>query len=250
MELREAWNYLVSLFDQEHLEQYPGEYGLFDGGNEKVTRVGYATNLSVETAELAAAEQIDLIITHHDVWDFIYGMREKCYDILRANRISHAFFHAPLDDADFGTNASLVEKLGAAIIARTNLYEGVFYAGRLAELDVPLDLTELVNRVEGILDEPVKFWRNNNRPVKRIGVVTGGGFMTNELKDLVDRGCDAYITGEKVLYTIQYAEFAGLNLIVGSHTYTEVFGVENLANKLTDHFNIHEAIRLPERHIE
>ncbi len=34
----------------------------------------------------------------------------------------------------------------------------------------------------------------------------------------MDLGCDAYFTGEKILYTIQYAKQANINLIVGSHT--------------------------------
>ena len=45
--------------------------------------------------------------------------------------------------------------------------------------------------------------------------------MTSDVKDAVDRNCDVYITGEKFLYTVQYAKFAGINIIVGSHTYTE-----------------------------
>ena len=59
--------------------------------------------------------------------------------------------------------------------------------------------------------------------------------------------CDVYITGEKVLYTIEYAKLAGINLIVGSHTFTEVFGVESLAKKIKDKYKDIEIVRLKGR---
>ncbi len=74
--------------------------------------------------------------------------------------------------------------------------------------------------------------------------------MTNDVKAAVDRKCDAYITGEKTLYTVEYARFAGINLFVGSHTFTEIFGVESLAAKVKDHFGDIDMMKLKEDHIE
>ena len=70
------------------------------------------------------------------------------------------------------------------------------------------------------------------------------------MKEAVDRGCDAYITGEKLLFTLQYARFAGIDLFVGSHTFTELFGVEAIARRIKDRFPEVEIVRLPEEHIE
>ncbi|MNR62849.1 metal-binding protein [compost metagenome] len=63
-------------------------------------------------------------------------------------------------------------------------------------------------------------------------------------------GCDAYITGEKILYTIQYAKFINMNLIVGSHTFTEIFGVKSFAEKIKEKYDTLEIIELVEEHIE
>ena len=66
----------------------------------------------------------------------------------------------------------------------------------------------------------------------------------------LDGGCDTYITGEASLYTIQYAQFVGINLFVGSHTFTEIYRVESLVKRLKEIHNDFEMIRLYEPHIE
>lgn len=48
---------------------------------------------------------------------------------------------------------------------------------------------------------------------------------------------------------MQHAKFKGINLIVGSHTFTEVFGVESLVLKLKERDNSIEITRLNEDHL-
>ncbi|MGE6257198.1 Nif3-like dinuclear metal center hexameric protein [Heyndrickxia sporothermodurans] len=78
------------------------------------------------------------------------------------------------------------------------------------------------------LQEPIRVWRNNRKKVFQVGVLTGAGDSSDHIQFAVKNGCDTYVTGEANLYTIQYAKFLGINLLVGSHTYTENFGVEAL----------------------
>lgn len=59
-----------------------------------------------------------------------------------------------------------------------------------------------------------------------------------------------YITGEKVLYTVEYAKFVEINLIIGSHTFTEIFGIESLAKKIKEKYSNIEIIKLKEEHLE
>ena len=59
-----------------------------------------------------------------------------------------------------------------------------------------------------------------------------------------------YITSEKVFYTIQYAKYANINLIIGSHTFTESFGIESLAEKIKNNFEDIEIVKIKEEHIE
>lgn len=111
-------------------------------------------------------------------------------------------------------------------------------------------MEELVETMSSALGEHVFYQQNSNKPIQRVGMITGAGNGTNQLKEALDHGCDVYITGEKTLYTVQYARFVGLNLIVGSHTFTEIFGVRSLAQKLQERFPDVEVIQLYEEHME
>lgn len=83
-----------------------------------------------------------------------------------------------------------------------------------------------------------------------MGIITGAGNSTKSLRDANYAQCDAYITGEKILYTVQYAKFIKMNLIVGSHTFTEIFGVQSLAEKFKEKYDSLEKIELVEDHFE
>ncbi len=249
MRLTELENYITNLFDTRDNEHFTEESGITVRGTRDIKKIGYCTNLTLETIEEARKNEVDLMITHHDAWEFIFGLKDACTQRLLEYNISHYFNHLPLDDCDFGTNNSLVDKLGLKIIEKSHEEDG-FYCGRIAEFDEEIMFEELVQKLEDILAEPVKAWRFKDGGIKRVGLVCGGGGFTYDVKESVDRNCDVYITGEKVLYTIEYAKFAEINLIIGSHTFTEVFGIESLAKKIKDRFENIEIVRLKEEHLE
>ena len=60
---------------------------------------------------------------------------------------------------------------------------------------------------------------------RKIGIVTGG---FGDLDQVVKAGLDTLITGEANYPTEVKAKELGINLILGGHSETEVFGVENL----------------------
>ncbi|WP_090825556.1 hypothetical protein [Paenibacillus sp. yr247] len=36
-------------------------------------------------------KKVDLIITHHDAWDFVFGMKKECHNPMKQFKISHYF---------------------------------------------------------------------------------------------------------------------------------------------------------------
>lgn len=249
MRLNEIVEFIVNLFGTKDNDCFYEESGITVRGTEEIKRIGYCTNLTLDTIEEARKNKIDLMLTHHDAWDFIFGLKDACREKLLEYNISHYFNHLPLDDCEFGTNNSLVEKLGLKIIEKTHLEDG-FFCGRFAESHEGITFEDLVSKLESLLEEPVKAWKFNDRVIKRVGLVCGGGGFTTDLKVAAEKNCDIYITGEKVLYTIEYAKFVGMNLIIGSHTFTEIFGIESLAKKVKAKFNDLEIIKLEEEHLE
>ncbi len=242
MQLTNIEKHILTLFDTVENEQFHQESGITYNGNKDIKKIGYCTNLTLHTIKEAKINDVDLIITHHDAWDFMYGLKEACQDRLQAYGISHYYNHLPLDDCDFGTNESLVKALGLKVVEKSHLEEG-FYCGRIAEFENEISFKELKRKLEDILDEPVRAWKFNDKQIKRVGLLCGGGGLTPDVKEAIDKQCDVYITGEKVLYTIEYAEFKNLNLIIGSHTFTELLGIESLALKIKEKYDDLEIIQ-------
>ncbi len=236
---------LLSLFDSDKLKQTPHEWGFFNEEEKNVLRIGYATNLTPDVIKHAIDNKTDMILTHHDAWDFIYGMKPVCQKLLKDNKLIHAFFHAPLDDAAFGTSHSLAKALSLGHLIPAIPYEDVYFAGVVGEFAAAVPFDELGFILTNILGEELRSYQNNDRLIKKVCVTTGGGHLTAFLKEANENGCDAYITGEYSLYTQQYADFTGLNLFVGSHTNTEILGVKNLADAVASDTDI-EVVRLLE----
>jgi putative NIF3 family GTP cyclohydrolase 1 type 2 len=230
------------------LDQYENEFGYVINSNTELGRVGYTTNLNKIVASKAVEAKVDALITHHDAWNFLYELRTDVYNTLQANRISHCFVHAPLDAAEFGTTVSLTKKMEFTIMDIFAYFEELS-CGRICECRPPLPLSTIASQLTSVTGDDVKVWVHNTLDVHRVGVTTGAGHMTPHIKEAADKGCDTYITGETSLYTIEYARYRQINLLVGTHTHTELQGLEGLRDRLKQHTNI-EFIRIYEGNFE
>jgi len=244
LHLNELFGQLLMDFKEDE------EYGFNHFSLNNYERIGYATNITPEIVLQAAEKKVDLIVTHHDAWDFVYGMKERCTELLTKHNIAHFYVHLPLDYAEFGTCNSLLRLLGIDKIVKQSSHQDGRSAIGIGEFDSPITLERLVTHMANLLGEKVYFQRNNDKEIRRVGMVTGAGNGTDQLREALDSDCDVYITGEKTLYTVQYAKFIKMNIIVGSHTFTEIFGVKSFAQKLQERFVDIEIIPLHEEHNE
>ncbi|MES5893369.1 Nif3-like dinuclear metal center hexameric protein [Bacillus cereus group sp. RP43] len=249
MNITQFKEHITSLFE-EHLNKYgDDEYGFTHISKEEFHKIGYTTNLTLETIEEAYQNGVDMILTHHAPWSFLFGMEEACIGKLKEYEMNHFWIHLPLDFVKFGTCTSLFNEIEIHTILEYSTYEEEELPG-IGEYKEAIPFSNLVEKLEERMEEKVKSWKNHDRPVKRIAILTGAGNNTNLIERALEKGCDTYITGEKTLYTVQHAKFKRINLIVGSHTFTEVFGVESLARKLKERDNSIEITRLNEDHLE
>ena len=134
MRLDDIEKYIVNLFDCKNNELFSKESGITTRGTEEINSIGYCTNLTLETIEEARKNDVNLILTHHDTWDILYGLKEACREKLLEYKMSHYFIHLPLDHCDFGTNASLVKKLKLNLLEKSHKYDG-FDCGRIAKFN-------------------------------------------------------------------------------------------------------------------
>ena len=218
-------------FKPLNLDDYEGEFGFIVNSSTPVTRVGFATNLTPATARRAMQAGVNALVTHHDAWEFLHEMRTDVLVMLKEASISHCFVHLPLDAAAFGTAVSLAERLGLRPQDEFARCEGLA-CGRICDLENPRAFDALGSHMARVTGAGVRAWQNNSRKIRRVGVTTGGGNLTDVLQEAADLGCDTYVTGETNLYTVQYARHRKTNLLVGTHTHTEFPGLESLCNNL------------------
>jgi len=234
-------------FETKDNEFFNVQAGITYDAKKEITKIGYATNLTLEVIESANDLGIGLIVTHHDAWSFIGDLKEKCLDLLKKYKISHYFNHLPLDDASFGTNSSLANELGLKQLKKTNEESG-FMCGLIGEYDKEVEFNDFRELCEKLFGEKVQAWQFNNRPIKKVHILCGAGHLTTDMAVSLEEGCDLYLTGEKILYSIEYAKLNELNLVVGSHTFTELFGVKSMLEGVElKGIEIHE---IGEEHIE
>lgn len=215
-----------------------GEYSIRFDYDKEIKNIAYSVNLTPETIAEAVALKADILLTHHDAWEFVTGMDKECMELLKRYKLNHAFFHAPLDDAKFGTSHRLAEALGLNVIKETVPYCGIYLAGVVGEYEKAISVDDFVKTLEKTLDEKVKCQKFNDKLVKKVCITTGGGNMTEHIQCGIDENCDTYLTGEYGLYSALFAKFHKINLIVGSHTRTEISGVKGLAQKAVEGLDI------------
>lgn len=169
MNIEQFQQAIEQLFGAELLREFDEDYGFTNISNTAISKIGYSTNLSIEVIEKAAEEQVDLLITHHDAWDFIFGLREACVEKLKHYNISHFWIHGPLDYIDFGTSTSLMNVVGIDHVVSHSTYNEGDIPG-IGTFQEGIEFNVLVDRMRKTLKEPVRAWKNNDSNVKKVGV--------------------------------------------------------------------------------
>jgi putative NIF3 family GTP cyclohydrolase 1 type 2 len=233
---------LHQVIDQNLLDAQPDEWGIvIHCKNPK--SIGFATTLTPSIIKQAIRKEIDLLVTHHDVWEFMLDERNESHELLAQYKISHIWCHEPLDKVDYGTAAALLRIIGCKVIG--NIADD---CGRVGELPSELELSIIIEMLDNQMSESPCRIHNARKSISRIASVPGAGMMIDYLVDALDYEVDLYITGETSLYLLEYANFRDINVLIYSHNYTEIFGTQNLARKIADHLEIKEIVRLDEPH--
>lgn len=200
----------------------------------EVKKIAFAVDACQASFKLAIDWGADVLFTHHGLmWgreQRLVGNHYKRIQTLVENRLALYSVHLPLDaHPQFGNNAGLAKLLGLQNIQPFGFYKGVKigFSGELAE---PMDLS----KVEAVLfsggAEGIRTLRMNERPVKKVAVVSGGA--TRESAEAIAMDMDLYITGDASHEIYHPLMEAGVNCIFGGHYYTEIWGVKSMAEAL------------------
>jgi len=212
--------------------------GLQIENSGRVTRIGAAVDVSTRVLTQAQKHDVDLLIVHHGL--FWTGLRPIQGALRRQLRIAFekdvALYsvHLPLDiHPRLGNNAQLIAALGLKR-AEPFLEEKSQRVGLKIRASLPR--TQVVRKLQKALNGPVKIFNFGPKQTRAIGVVTGAA--GSEIYRVANDGIDTFITGEAPHWAAVAAEEIGMNLLLGGHYATEVFGVKALAAHLSERFGI------------
>ena len=223
---------LDDLFGRELLDAHRDEWGIADHCGHP-SAVGYATTITPDAIRAAVDLNVDLIVTHHDAWDFMFEQRDEVQSLLKENGLTHVWAHLPLDLADFGTSATLLSELGCSQVAVLPHAEA-----RVGEFSEPGSLATVQASLTSLLSEAPCRMHDAGRPVLRVAAATGAGIYTTLVRDALSYDIDLYVTGETNLYLLEYARYKDVNVLVYSHNYTELPGVRAFADRIAGALNL------------
>jgi len=223
---------------------YPGaRNGLQVTHGRQVKKIGWAVDADLESIRKAGKEKVDFLIVHHGLFwgGSVLDRKIRVKRIREAKRLGVAIYssHLPLDaHPELGNSIGLLRALGLEKWKRKGFGRAMGREVGYKVEGVKIRISDLGFRIRDLRSsegEKVKRWDGvkvieaGPKVCRRIGIVTGG---FGDLDQVVEAGLDTLITGEVNYPTEVKARELGLNLILGGHRDTEVFGVRNLAARI------------------
>jgi dinuclear metal center YbgI/SA1388 family protein len=209
--------------------------GLQFEGASNVNKIAFAVDASVESFEMAASENADMLIVHHGhFWSnhdpSIKGWTKDRINALYENDLSLYGCHLPLDrHREVGNNAQILKILGAKITKEYLLHKGK-NIGWIGERKKAISLKDIEQKLVDTLDAECIILPFGKDKVKSIAVCSGGGSYGGFYEALA-QNADLYITGDtaEVYYTAKDSE---MNVIFAGHHTTETVGLKALSKVL------------------
>ena len=179
--------------------------GLLVGDTEtEVTKILLTCDVDENVVNEAICSGANLIISHHPLMFLKTSRLTEANSEQRAIRsmIKHGISlytaHTNLDAASGGLNdymASLLDMQNTEVIDVVSNDDGVHGFGRMAVLENPVNLKELMDKVIKVFDaDGLRYAGDLNKKVAKLAINTGGGADIMPLA--ADLNCDAVITGD------------------------------------------------------
>jgi dinuclear metal center YbgI/SA1388 family protein len=240
MQLSDLSDYIHGFLRVGEVPDYPAALNgvQVENSSGRVERIAVAVDAVQTTVERAAAWGADLLLVHHGLfWDGNLPVTGRRYRRLRtlldADMAVYAA-HLPLDvHPEVGNSAVLARALGIEPQGSFGDFKG-YPLGVWGTVDMRREA--LCARLDAVLGTRVQMVPGGSERVRRVGVITGGaGKMIGAA---CEAGLDAFVTGEGDHHHFFDAEEGGINLFLGGHYATEIWGVRALAQHLEERFGL------------
>ncbi|MBP5358851.1 MAG: Nif3-like dinuclear metal center hexameric protein [Treponema sp.] len=238
MTLNELASYFDSILKPELYSRDPSLNGVqitnSAPDSKQITKVAFATDACVATAELAVKNGAQLLFTHHGLfWGGCQAVTGTHYQRIKAflqNDLALYASHIPLDAIhEVGNNFGIAGQLGLKDVKPFGFWHGM-ELGAVGDLEKEVSVEELSERLFPDGRKILRIYPFGKQTVKRVAVISGGA--ADDADQAYAQGADCFITGEVTHQDFHVIKELGMTVIEGGHYQTETFGVQLMAKKL------------------
>ena len=228
------------ILETKKFRDYPrAKNGLQVIHDRQIKKIGWAVDADFESIRKAGKEKVDFLIVHHGLFwgSSALDRKMRAERIRLAKRLGVAIYssHLPLDaHPELGNSIGLLKALGLGDARRKPFGVAMGTAIGWKVEGGGLRLRDLANRLSRATGRKAVVLGCGPKVCRKFGIVTGG---FGDLDQVVRAGLDTLITGEADYPTEVKARELGINLILGGHRETEVFGATNLKQKISKSVN-------------
>jgi len=238
MDILQFSHQLDNLLDIKSIKDSPNAVnGLQVQNVGAIKKVGLAVDLCMATIEMAIAAKCNMMFVHHGMlWGGVQPVRGKFYDKLSAMMQANLGLysaHLPLDmHPVLGNNKALADLVGLSHLEPFGEYEGqkIGFKGQIEATSAKALGDDLRNQ----MGSPARVIGSGE--VRTLGLVSGGA--ADILRQAVEEGLDAYLTGEGAHQHYHEAVEDGCVLILAGHYATETGGVKAVGRYMEEQLGI------------
>ena len=202
--------------------------GLQIGSLQQIVRkIVISFNPDREAVSYAIEQNADVLLTHHPLFfSGVKNIKRECwpgdiiYDVVN-NGLSVIALHTNFDKAPYGISVNIVRKLGWGYSGPI-VPDGSWGLGVVGELDYPLSIKEIAERIKNIFRFPaLRIAGDYDRKISKYALCGGScGSLINEVMQL---GVELFITSDVKYHDMLDSYYKGLSIISVDHS-IEKFG--------------------------
>ena len=203
--------------------------------NPRIARVAVAVDAVLATFERAVEWKADLLFVHHGLFwgreEVLCGPHYQRIRYLIEHDLALYAVHLPLDaDLTLGNNVGIAKRLALTNVRPFGTIKGAEIGVR-GETASAMRIEEAVDALYEGESHPLAVLPFGPQEISSVGIISGGAPL--EVDQAITAGLDLYISGDANHVAYHRCREAGINAIFGGHYATEVWGVRQVAQRIT-----------------
>lgn len=201
-----------------------------------ITCIAFAVDACMEVFRRAAEAGAKMVFVHHGLFwgheQTVTGSHYQRLKFLLDNNIALYAAHLPLDiHPELGNNVSLAAAAGLTDLKPFGKFRGID-VGVKGSFQEPVTTDQVLSRLGYDRAEMLACMDFGKEKNLTGAVITGGG--EHDVSDAIDEDVDLYITGDAAHVVYHTCLENRINMISAGHYRTEVYGVRNVAKKVSE----------------